>query len=297
MTHDPLTPLVPLLRVLERLAGIGEHLLAQQSPASFDPARLQECIACRWQRRQTGGDLAEVPFPDLPDHADLLGIDRPLRRLRRNTLQFVRSLPANDVLLWGERGSGKSSAVKGLLREFAPQGLRLVEVSKEDLQQLPLIIERLRPLPYRFLLFCDDLSFAETEGGFRELKALLEGGIAARPQNLLIYATSNRRHLLPERLAENSGDAEIHPEETVWEKLSLSDRFGITLPFYPMDQETFLAVVRHLTERRGLLLPREELERRARQWALRRGARSGRVARQFVDDLAGRLGLGELAED
>ena len=283
-----------LLQRLGRLMDAGEQLLARQlTDDRPDPDLFRTHAAFLWKRRPSPGHgyLAEVPFPDLPDLASLVGIDEALRRLRQNTLQFVRGFPANNVLLWGERGGGKSSSVKGLLPEFAPQGLRLVEVQKEDLFELPVITARLRELPYRFILFCDDLSFDETEVAYRELKALLEGGIQARPENVLVYATSNRRHLMPERFRENVRDEEIHPEETVSEKLSLSDRFGITLGFYPMPQETYLAIIRHLAERRRLHIAGEELEQEALQWALLRGARSGRVARQFIDDLSGRLSL------
>lgn len=283
-----------LLQRLGRLMDAGEQLLARQlTDDRPDPDLFRTHAAFLWKRRPSPGHgyLAEVPFPDLPDLASLVGIDEALRRLRQNTLQFVRGFPANNVLLWGERGGGKSSSVKGLLPEFAPQGLRLVEVQKEDLFELPVITARLRELPYRFILFCDDLSFDESEVSYRELKALLEGGIEARPDNVLVYATSNRRHLMPERLLENTDAEEIHPEERVAEKLSLSDRFGITLAFYCMAQDTYLAIVRHLARQRSLPLETADLERRALLWARGRGARSGRVARQFIDDLSGRLAL------
>jgi predicted AAA+ superfamily ATPase len=283
-----------LLQRLERLMSTGEQILARQLNEFHPDLELfRSHAAFLWKRRepQGSGVLTAVAFPDLPDLAHLVGIDRALARLRRNTEQFVKGFSANNVLLWGERGGGKSSAVKGLLPEFAAEGLRLVEVRKEDLFDLPTITDRLRKLPYRFILFCDDLSFDETEVAYRELKALLEGGIQARPENVLVYATSNRRHLMPERFQENVGGEEIHPEETVSEKLSLSDRFGITIGFYPMSQEIFLAIVRHHAECRRLRISREELDQEALQWALSRGARSGRVARQFIDDLSGRLGL------
>ena len=279
-----------LLERVETLIDLGEEYLGRQlAEYELDVEVFQHTPAFRWQQQGTAGWLMAVPFPDTPDHEDLLGIDEVLERLNQNTLQFVRGYPANNVLLWGERGSGKSSAVKGLINRFAAQGLRLVEVQKEDLFQLPLITSRLRELDYRFILFCDDLSFDESEVSYRELKALLEGGIEARPANVLVYATSNRRHLMPERFEDNSMNAEIHPEERIAEKLSLSDRFGITLGFYPMSQETYLSIVRHLTRRRKVRISAKKLEREALQWALRRGARSGRVARQFVDDLSGRL--------
>ncbi len=279
-----------LLDRVEHLMDLGEEYLTRKlAEFQFDPALLESIIAWRWQQENGNGYLHPIVHPDLPDHADLLGIDPVLIRLRQNTRQFVHRLPANNVLLWGARGTGKSSAVKGLLGEFAGAGLRLVEVRKEDLFQLSAITELLRPHPYRFILFCDDLSFDESEVDYRELKALLEGGIEARPENLLIYATSNRRHLMPERLSDNTGGEEIHPEEAIAEKISLSDRFGITLGFYPTTQESYLEIVRHLANGRQLPLGDGELAAEALEWAMLRGARSGRVARQFIDDLTGRL--------
>jgi predicted AAA+ superfamily ATPase len=200
-------------------------------------------------------------------------------------------LPANNVLLWGERGCGKSSLIKGLLKPFAPQGLRIVELKRWDIMSLPRITALLRGVPYRFILFCDDLSFDEGEGDFRALKTLLDGDIEERPDNVLIYATSNRRHLMPERLADNTGELEIHPEEAVGERLALSDRFGLSLGFYRLDQDEYLAVVRHYAARRSLPLSDDELCDRALKWAMSSGRRSGRAVRQFMDDLEGCLGL------
>jgi len=286
-----------LLDRVEHLMDLGEEFLTRKlAEYQFDPALLESIIAWRWQQENQSGYLHPIVHPDLPDHADLLGIDPVLIRLRQNTRQFVHGLPANNVLLWGARGAGKSSAVKGLLGEFAGASLRLVEVRKEDLFQLSAITELLRPHPFRFILFCDDLSFDESEVDYRELKALLEGGIEARPENLLIYATSNRRHLMPERLHDNTGDEEIHPEEAIAEKISLSDRFGITLGFYPTTQESYLEIVRHLARQRQLAIGDCALAAEAQEWAMLRGARSGRVARQFIDDLTGRLRLRDQPE-
>ncbi len=281
-----------LLERVDQLMELGmEYLSRQLAEYRLDPLIFQKHEAFRWRRQGSSGFLAEVLFPDLPDHDDLLGIDRILSRLRRNTEQFVQGHPANNILLWGERGTGKSSAIKGLLKPLTTQGLRLVEVQKEDLFQLPEITGLLRGLPYRFILSCDDLSFDETDPGYRELKALLEGSIESRAENILVYATSNRRHLLPEHPSDNTGEREIHPEEALAEKLSLSDRFGITLGFYPMSQELFLSIARHLAAKRQLAISNEELTRLALQWTMERGARSGRVARQFIDDLTGQLAL------
>lgn len=276
----------------DRILDLGEEYLTRRlSEYQLDPEFFRHFIAFRWLQQEDGGYLEEVAFPDLPDHADLFGIDRILQRLQRNTEQFVHSYPANNVLLWGERGNGKSSAIKGLLKPFALQGLRLIEVHKEGLLQLPQITGLLREQPYRFILFCDDLSFDEQEPGHRELNALLEGGIEEPAANILVYATSNRRHLLPEPMSDNSGTQEIHPEEALAEKLSLADRFGISLGFYPMSQATFLEIVAHQARLRRLIIPEDELNRAALRWALERGSRSGRVARQFIDDLSGQLAM------
>jgi len=283
-----------LLERIDRLISLGETALAQRSrPAPPPLPDLERHPALRWQSAGDGGYLEAIDHPDLPDPDDLLGIDRQLAVLSRNTRQFVRGLPANNVLLWGERGTGKSTAVRSLLRLFASEGLRLVEVHKEHLFDLRQIAARLRPEPWRFILCCDDLSFDEQEIDYRELKALLEGGLEAPPENVLIYATSNRRHLMPERLTENTGEEEIHPEERIAEKLSLSDRFGISLGFYPFSRQTYLAIVRHLAKKRKLDIPAPLLEKEALSWSAGRGSRSGRIARQFVDDLAGRLALGK----
>ena len=282
-----------VIQRLDRVLELGEEYLTRRlSEYELDPTAFRHYLAFRWiQQNGGGGYLEEVAFPDLPDHDDLFGIDRILQRLQRNTEQFVHSYPANNVLLWGERGGGKSSAVKGLLKPFAPQGLRLVEVQKEDLFQLPQITALLREQPYRFILFCDDLSFDEQEPGYRELKSLLDGGIEEPAANIRIYATSNRRHLRPERLTDNSNAEEIYPEEAVAEKLALADRFGISLCFYPMSQQTYLQIVDHLARQRRLIIEGDELNRAALRWALERGSRSGRVARQFIDDLSGCMAM------
>ncbi|MBN1141996.1 MAG: ATP-binding protein [Deltaproteobacteria bacterium] len=291
---DSQTPpsLEGFLKRLEGLMEKGERLLARLDPPASPPDELfARHIAFRWEREGRGGVFRIVRHPDLVDHKELFGIDNALEILNRNTLQFVRGLPANNVLLWGERGNGKSSAIRGLLRLFAADGLRLVEVSKEELWQLHAITALLRERPYRFILFCDDLSFDESEISYRELKAILDGGLEVRPENVLIYATSNRRHLLPEHFAENLSGTEIHPEEAVSEKISLSERFGLRLGFYPMSREVYLEIVRQGAARRGLRIDGEELMAEAERWGLRQGGRSGRAARQFIDDLSGRLAL------
>ena len=268
-----------------------EGMLEAVSPATrFDDSVFENHMAFRWERHREGGTLVPVAHPHLFDLDDLVGVDEAKGEVVRNTAQFVAGFPANNVLLWGERGTGKSSCIKGLLRPFAPKGLRLVEVQKGDLLQITDILRLLRGAPWRFILFCDDLAFDEGEVSYRELKAILEGGIEARPENVLLYATSNRRHLMPEPMTDNLG-REIHPEEAISEKLSLADRFGLTLSFYSFSQDTYLSIVEHYAERLGLAIGRDELRTEALRWALFKGQRSGRSARQFMDDLTGRLAM------
>ena len=273
-----------LLEKVERLIEV----MMPPAPASPD---CEHFLAFRWERAGEGGRLAPVMYPHLYDLDELVGIDDIKAEVIRNTTQFVEGLPANNVLLWGERGCGKSSLVKGLLKPFASRGLRIVELKRWDIMSLPHITSLLRGAPYRFILFCDDLSFDEGEGDFRALKTLLDGDIEERPANVLIYATSNRRHLMPERMGDNTGELEIHPEEAVGEKLALSDRFGLTFGFYSLDQDEYLDVVRCYAARRGLPVKDAELCALALKWSLYSARRSGRSARQFVDDLEGSLGL------
>lgn len=264
-------------------------LVEQMTPVAEVPLDLSVTLAFRWERLGATGRLVAVTHPHLFDLSELIGIDDIRDEVLRNTRQFVAQLPANNVLLWGERGCGKSSLVKSLLKQFAPDGLRIVELKRWDILSLPQIIGQLRDIPFRFILFCDDLSFDEGEGDFRALKTLLDGDIEERPANILIYATSNRRHLMPERISQNSSDSEIHPEEAVGEKLALSDRFGISLGFYEFDQEEYLSIIRGYAVSRRLSVPDEELCDKALQWARMTARRSGRSARQFIDDLEGRL--------
>jgi uncharacterized protein len=273
--------------LLERV----DRLIEGMMPAAPAPPDCEHFLAFRWERMGDRGRLTPVMYPHLYDLDELVGIDDIKEEVIRNTTQFVLGLPANNVLLWGERGCGKSSLVKGLLKPFASRGLRIVELKRWDIMSLPHITSLLRGAPYRFLLFCDDLSFDEGEGDFRALKTLLDGDIEERPGNVLIYATSNRRHLMPERMGDNTGELEIHPEEAVGEKLALSDRFGLTFGFYSLDQDEYLDVVRYYAARRGLPVKDAELCDLALKWSLYSARRSGRSARQFVDDLEGRLGL------
>ena len=279
---------------IDRLLEKIELMVDRLAPAAVPAPDFDSNLAFRWERAGEGGFLQAVGHPHLFDLNDLVAIDRIRDEVVRNTAQFVAGLPANNVLLWGERGCGKSSLVKGLLKPFAPQGLRMIELKRWDILSLPSIIAQLRGLAYYFILFCDDLSFDEGEGDFRALKTLLDGDIEERPANVLIYATSNRRHLMPERMEDNIGCGEIHPEEAVGEKLALSDRFGISLGFYSLDQDEYLAVVRRYAARRKLELTDDVLCDKALKWFRLTAKRSGRSARQFIDDLEGRLGLEKL---
>ena len=258
--------------------------------------------AFRWRRRQylgaALGHLEPVRRVAKISPSDLQHVDEQRAAILRNTEQFVRGLPANNVLLTGARGTGKSSLIRACLARFHGDGLRLIEVDKNDLTDLPDIVALVAARQERFILFCDDLSFEEGESSYKALKAALDGSVAASSDNLLIYATSNRRHLMPEYMRENldakyQEDGEIHPGETVEEKISLSERFGLWLSFYPFRQDDYLDIAAHWLGRFGASPVQIEAARgEALQFALQRGSRSGRVALQFARDYAGRLGIG-----
>ena len=266
--------------------------LDQVLPPPPPPTDWKASIAFRWRssgRRGTPGNLQAVRHVHRIRLSDLKGIDAQIGKVEQNTRQFLDGKPANNVLLTGARGTGKSSIVKGLLNKYAKQGMRLIEVEKNDLVDLPFIVDQVAGRPERFLLFCDDLTFHGAEDGYIALKVALDGSISTTSENLLIYATSNRRHLMPEYMAENLETKyvgeEIHPGETVEEKISLSERFGLWVTFYPFDQDEYLEIVRQWLKNFGVPSFKEE---EALQWALQRGSRSGRVAYQFARDWAGR---------
>ncbi|MCU0813871.1 MAG: ATP-binding protein [Burkholderiaceae bacterium] len=250
--------------------------------------------AWRYRRRGAAGVLEPVRHVATIRLGDLKEVEPQKERLVRNTAQFVAGRPANNVLLTGARGTGKSSRIKACLNEFAPRGLRLIEVDKADLVDLPDLVDLVATRPERFVIFCDDLSFDEGEPGYKALKSILDGSIAQASDNVLIYATSNRRHLLPEYMRENlsythTDDGEVHPGEVVEEKISLSERFGLWLSFYPFTQAEYLAIVAQWLRHFGVDEARIAAARQASLvWALERGSRSGRVAYQFARDFAGR---------
>lgn len=280
-----------LERLLMRAESVLERLEAL-IPASVPPCDWK-AIAFRWRKRNGRGYLQAVSSPHRTRFADLRDIDQQKSLVEANTRQFVAGKPANNVLLTGARGTGKSSLIKACLDRYSAKGLRLIEVDKHDLVDLPEIADQLSGRAERFIVYCDDLSFEASETGYKALKAILDGSIAAPPENLLIYATSNRRHLMPEFMHENLETEyvgeEIHPGETSEEKISLSERFGLWISFYPFDQEAYLDIAAHWLKVFGCpILPNSNWREEALQWALLRGSRSGRVAWQFARDWAGR---------
>ena len=283
---------------LEKILARLDQVLPPPPPATA----WKESIAFRWRssgRRGTSGWLQPVTHVHRIRLSDLCGIDAQVERVEQNTRQFLEGKPANNVLLTGARGTGKSSIVKGLLNKYSKQGLRLIEVEKNDLVDLPYIVDRVAGRVERFLLFCDDLTFHGAEEGYIALKVALDGSISTTSENLLIYATSNRRHLMPEYMAENLETKyvgeEIHPGETVEEKISLSERFGLWVTFYPFDQDEYLEIVRRWLKSFSCEFSDKEAQEEALQWALQRGSRSGRVAYQFARDWAGRHAAGSKA--
>ena len=275
-TDDAWDDLLPALAAHYHRYGVG---------------RFAEFLAFRWHRQTSQGTLVPVRRPDPITFDELIGYAEQRRVVRQNTEHFLAGLPAHNLLLYGERGTGKSSTVKALLHAYADRGLRLIEVAKSALGDFPEIVEMLADRRERFILFVDDLSFDENETGYKELKAVLEGSVEARPENILVYATSNRRHLIQERFGDRALPSDdVHVQDTLQEKLSLADRFGQTVIFLSPDQEQYLAIVTGLAERRQLPIEPTQLRRQALQWAAWNNGRSGRTARQFIDELTAELG-------
>ena len=287
------------LTIDQALAERLIHLLArweQSLPAALEPPDWGRWRAWRWRRFGQSGYLQPVRHAHPLRLADLQRIDRQKAALDLNIRQFLAGRSCNHVLLWGSRGTGKSSLIKALLNEYADRGLRLIEVDKQDLLDLPDIVEPLFDRPERFMLYCDDLSFEANDPSYKALKAMLDGSISVAPDNVLLCATSNRRHLLPEYQQDNADvrlvEGELHYGEAVEEKISLSERFGLWLSFHPFSQDDYLAIVTCWLERLAWPAGLDESARQAAlQWALQRGSRSGRVAWQFARDWVGRQGL------
>ncbi len=286
----PMERLAALLDHAERVLSRMEQTLAPIAPEPDWRAS----VAFRWRKRGQHAMLQPVRTLAPIELSDLQGIDAQKHRIERNTRQFVAGKPANNVLLTGARGTGKSSLVKACLNKYAAKGLRLIEVDKADLIDLPDLMDMLGSRPERFIVFSDDLSFDEGEAGYKALKSVLDGSISANADNVLIYATSNRRHLLPEYMHENlsyqhTESGEVHPGEVVEEKISLSERFGLWVSFYPFDQDHYLRIIDHWLQAFGITPEQAQAAHaEALVWALERGSRSGRVALQFARDFAGR---------
>jgi uncharacterized protein len=279
-------------RIAQALEAIAAQLAARAPAADAAPS-LAEADAFVWH---PDGRLAAVPRVSRVDLALLKGIDRMRDILIENTERFADGLPANNALLWGARGMGKSSLVKAVhgsinLNRTRSDRLKLIEIHREDIESLPALMDLLRRSGFRFIVFCDDLSFDGNDASYKSLKAVLEGGIEGRPENVILYATSNRRHLLSRDMIENERSTAINPGEAVEEKVSLSDRFGLWLGFHRCSQDEYLAMVKGYCSHFGIVLAEDELEHEALEWSTTRGSRSGRVAWQFIQELAGRLGV------
>jgi len=279
-------------RLVRALESIAAHLAAQGKPA-VERESFERADAYVWH---PDGRLSAVPRVSRVELFLLKGVDRMRDILMENTERFAGGLPANNALLWGARGMGKSSLVKAAHASInadrkAADRLKLIEIHREDIETLPMLMEKLRDADFRFIVFIDDLSFDGNDASYKSLKAVLEGGIEGRPENVILYATSNRRHLLARDMIENERSTAINPGEAVEEKVSLSDRFGLWLGFHRCSQDEYLAMVRGYCNHFGIKIDDEALEREALEWSTTRGSRSGRVAWQFVQELAGRLGV------
>jgi len=281
---------------LKRVLAALEPLL----PAPTAPIDWATCHAANWRRRPFSGALEPVPEVEATHLDDLVGIEEQKALLQENTRQFLSGLPANNALLWGTRGTGKSSVVRALLHAYAAQGLRIIQVDKDDLASLPAIVDAVKGRPWRFIVFADDLSFETGDASYKVLKSALDGSVYALPDNVLLYVTSNRRHLVPEYESDNRGammvNGEIHHGEAVEEKMSLSGRFGLWVPFHPFSQDLYVEVTRQWAERLAAragvpLAWTQEAAQEAILWSQRKGDRSGRIAWQFASAWVGREAL------
>lgn len=287
-------PSCPLLRLLGQIPPASPSI----NPPCPTWSRIDfaTCLVARWKRLSPGsGRLEPVHHPHLPDPGVLVGLDGIIRTLQRNTAAFLAGMPHHDILLWGDRGSGKSTIIKSMLRLFPDTPLRMIEVGRGELDDLNLITAEVRDTGFHFILYCDDLSFGANEETFRQLKSILDGGVEERGDNIVIYATSNRRHLLPEYWGENSGESEIHASEALAEKLALSDRFGLSLQVPSCSQDQYLEIARRHLSLLGIDPDSFDYRSRALRWAMMKGNRSGRTARQFAVDHAG--GISDLSRE
>ncbi len=281
MKNDSLKP------VLERIANALERL----TPETSIVEQKMDSTAYVWDKELN--HLKAIKNVSRLDLTLLKGLEQQTQILYDNTKQFAQGLPANNALLWGARGTGKSSLIKaihGNINENTKFSIILVEIFREDINSLPALLDRLKNNKKRFILFCDDLSFEDKDTEFKSLKAVLEGGIEGRPENVIFYATSNRRHLMPRDMIENEQSSAIHTSESVEEKVSLSDRFGLWLGFHPINQETYFEIVDSYAKKYNLAIDNTDLKSQALEWSMTRGSRSGRVAWQFIQDLAGKQG-------
>jgi predicted AAA+ superfamily ATPase len=280
--------------LMSEMKSLNENIkrLADAVAPNVDPQVFDRFNAFKVHSVNGVSCIKGIACPDPVRMRELKSIDDILGKLKKNTGQFLSGLPCNNALLYGPRGTGKSSAVKALLNEYTKKGLRMIEMERDALMHLFDIANLIRMRPEKFIIFCDDLTFEEEESSYRQLKAVLEGGLETKPGNMIIYATSNRRHLMPEKIADNVPvykGGELHPAETLEEKLSLSDRFGLRLGFFNFDKDDYLRIVHNYASLRKLGIEQNRLEREAMQWSLEHGSYSGRTARQFVDDLEGRI--------
>lgn len=286
-----------LIERIENLIDLGEEILSRRvATVEFEPQIFLQNIAFTWNRVGTGGFLSEITAPAIQPLSELIGIDETIAQVRRNTLQFVLSLPANNLLLWGEAGSGKSSCIKGLLHEFSALGLRLIDVRIEDLDQLTTILTPLKTHPYRFILYCDDLPLHHNDKSTQALKRVLDGGIEGFPENVVIYATSRCRDILAASPDLPEGGASRYLEAGQAGNPSLADRFGLRLPFYRISESTYLAIIAQELKRIGIKMRVQTYEEEARRWATTQGGVSGWGARQFASDLSGRILLSQQAK-